>query len=263
MGRPLEGKRVLVTRTAEQAEGFNQALRAAGAEPVLIPLIGFEATDNAAELDAALSVLSDYDAILLTSQNALSFFLAHAKRMDEDWVAKAPPAWCVGPSTLAAASEAGFRAEALAEGSYDAKGMLEVLLQREDVAGKRYLMPRAEQGRDVLPKGLRAAGATVDLLITYRTVAARQEAKRLTKLLVDGELDALTFASPSAVRFFCELISDEARAVAGTLWIAAIGGITEAALRDEGFDPQVVASKPDVEVLVEELAQTVEQREAG
>jgi len=116
MGRPLEGKRVLVTRTAEQAEGFNQALRAAGAEPVLIPLIGFEATDNAAELDAALSVLSDYDAILLTSQNALSFFLAHAKRMDEDWVAKAPPAWCVGPSTLAAASEAGFRAEALAAG---------------------------------------------------------------------------------------------------------------------------------------------------
>ncbi len=262
MGRPLEGKRILVTRAADQAEGLNHALRSAGAEPVAIPLIDFEATDNAAELDIVLAQFCEYDAILLTSQNALRFLLDHAKRVGHDMVTNAPPVWCVGPATLAAASEAGLQAEALAEGSFDAVGMLAALLQREDVAGKRYLMPRAERGRDVLPEGLREAGATVDVLITYRTIAAQQEAARLTKLLVNGELDGLTFASPSSVRFFCQLISDEARALAESLWIAAIGSVTEKALRDKGLYPQVVASIPDVQVMVEELSRAVERREA-
>jgi uroporphyrinogen III methyltransferase/synthase len=262
MGRPLEGKSVLVTRAVEQAEGLSQALRNAGAEPVVIPLIDFEATDNGPELDAALAKLGEYDAILLTSQNALRFLLDHAKRAGNDIASNAPRVWCVGPSSLAAASEAGLQAEALAEGSFDAQGMLEVLLSQEEVEGKRYFMPRAERGRDVLPEGLREAGATVDVVVTYRTVAAQQESERLTKLLMNGELDGLTFTSPSSVRFFCELISDEARARAEKLWIAAIGSVTEKALRDKGFDPQVVASIPDVKVLVEELSRAVERCEA-
>jgi uroporphyrinogen III methyltransferase/synthase len=226
-------------------------------------MIRFEATGSESEMDTALAELSNYDAILLTSQNALRFFLDHASRKGCDATKNAPPVWCVGPSTLAAAFEAGFRAEALAQGSYDAKGMLEAILQREDVDGKRYLMPRAERGRDILPEGLRAAGATVDVLITYRTVAPQHEAQRLTELLLGGKLDALTFTSPSSARFFCELISEEARAVAGKLWVASIGKITEEALRQEGFDPQVVASTPDVKVLVGELEQIVASREAS
>ena len=77
----------------------------------------------------------------------------------------------IGPGTAAALREAGIVADVVAERSL-AEGLLEAL--PADLRGARALVARAEEARDTLPEGLRAAGAEVDVVPLYRTLAARR-----------------------------------------------------------------------------------------
>ena len=72
----------------------------------------------------------------------------------------------VGPGTAAALREAGIVADVVAERSV-AEGLLAAL--PGGLAGVRALVARAEEARDTLPEGLRAAGAEVDVVPLYRT----------------------------------------------------------------------------------------------
>jgi len=69
--KPLEGKRVVVTRALEQSQSLVDALRHAGAEPVLLPLVALAPADNLAEIDACLKNSTRFDWVFFTSQNAL------------------------------------------------------------------------------------------------------------------------------------------------------------------------------------------------
>ena len=83
--------------------------------------------------------------------------------------------------------------------------------------GRRFLVPRSDLARDVLPDGLRAAGAEVDAVVAYRNAPAEVDRDWLRGELVAGRLDALTFASPSAARRFCEALDPAARSAAAAL----------------------------------------------
>src|SRR5258705_13700344 len=52
--KPLAGNRVVLTRSGEQSQSLVEALRNAGAKPVLLPLLAFEPPDNPAQIDASL-----------------------------------------------------------------------------------------------------------------------------------------------------------------------------------------------------------------
>src|ERR1700757_4979787 len=69
--KPLAGKRVVVTRALEQSRSLVDALRNAGADPVLLPLVAFAPADNLEELDACLRNSATFDWVFFTSQNAL------------------------------------------------------------------------------------------------------------------------------------------------------------------------------------------------
>jgi uroporphyrinogen-III synthase len=108
--------------------------------------------------------------------------------------------------------------------------------------------------RDVLPRGLRAAGARVDEAVVYRTEPAELDAPALRAALVRGDLDALTFTSASAARRFAGLLDEAARRAAGACVITAIGAPTAAALREQGLAPDTVAEEAGMRALVEALA---------
>src|ERR1700722_15156998 len=67
--KPLAGRRVVVTRALEQSQSLADALREAGAEPVLLPLLTIAPADNLAELDACLRNSGRFDWVFFTSQN--------------------------------------------------------------------------------------------------------------------------------------------------------------------------------------------------
>jgi uroporphyrinogen III methyltransferase/synthase len=128
-----------------------------------------------------------------------------------------------------------------------AEGLVEALADLTPPV-RRALIARASEGRDVLPDALRAAGAEVDVLALYETVADAPSPHVLREALA---ADYLTFTSASTVRFFL-------RAIAGAepspdTRIVSIGPITSEALREHGLEPHVEASPHDIDGLLQAL----------
>ncbi len=260
--RPLFGRRVLVTRAADQAGALLEALRAAGAEPWPMPTIQVEAVEDPGPLDRALDALARFDALLFTSANGVRF-LAERARQRGVRLTDAPGAVCVGPATARAALEAGLPVRLTPTQRFDAEGLLEALLQAMPVAGRRFLLPRAEASREVLPEGLRAAGAEVETLTVYRTVPACLDRPALRAALVRGELDALTFFSPSAARHLVAALDAEALEAARRCVVAAVGPVTAEALRELGLPPDRVPERAEAEAVVAVLADALADRSTG
>jgi uroporphyrinogen III methyltransferase/synthase len=255
---PLFGMRVLVTRASHQAGELASALRAAGAVPFVRPMIALGACEEPeaiAAIDAALARLSDYDDILFSSTNSVRFFAEHARRFGcEDQLPRIEArVFCIGERTAEAALAARLPVHFVAAGGGDAESMLEEMLRGRSPAGRRVLIPRSDIGRDVLPRGLREAGADVDAIAFYHNTRPDVDGAELREALVSGRLGALTFTSPSAVSHFADLLDDPAREAAGRCIIGAIGSTTAGALRKVGLEPDVVPQRPDVRDLVAAL----------
>jgi uroporphyrinogen III methyltransferase/synthase len=259
---PLFGKRVLVTRAADQADDLVAVLRENGAEPTCVPMTEIKPFDDE-RFAAALRDLERYDAIVFTSANAVR---ALGERLD----AHGRPAaqirarvLCVGPGTASAARRAGFAAPEVPASRYDAESLAEAVRDVLPPAGKRFLFPCGSLSRPTLPQSLRDAGARVDEVIVYATAPAEVDASQLRATLVRGELDALTFASPSAVRRFAACLDDASRAAAARTVIASIGAVTAEALTEAGLSPQVMPERAGARALVEALARHFAARARG
>ncbi len=250
---PLFGRRVLVTRAEEQAGPMLDALRAAGAEALGVPTIRTVALAHPAALDAALARLDAYDALLFTSANGVAYFVVRAREHGVALEELCAPVWCVGPATARAAFEAGLPVHRVPE-RFDAGGLLATLTRLFPPEGRRFLLPRAARARETLPEGLRAAGAVVDAVPVYETLAAEFDAAALGESLASGEIDAVSFASPSAVRFLLDALDETARAALRRCVVAAIGPVTAEALREAGVPPDVVPERATGEDLVAALA---------
>ena len=262
--RPLFGKRVLVTRAREQAGEMVAALRAAGAEPVRMPLIRFAPPEDFSELDAALGRLAGYDALLFTSSNAARFFAERASARGVRLAGLGATVLCVGPKTAEAVLAAGLPVHGMPESRRDAEGLLAEVEKRVPPAGRRFLVPRPEVARRALPDGLRAAGAEVDAVTAYRTEPAEVDAADLRARLCAGEIDVLTFTSPSTAQRFDSLLDETARRAASRCLVAAIGPATVEALRRAGLDVDVMPERSGAAELVEALARRVAaEREGG
>jgi uroporphyrinogen III methyltransferase/synthase len=259
---PLFGMRVLVSRPEEQAGELAAALRAAGARPELLPLIRIEPPADPSQLDAALASLDAYDALLFASANAVRSFAARAQMRGRPLGAFAGRVYCVGPRTAEAARDAGLRVQAVPE-RHDAEGLAAAIAACGFPPGRRYLLPRAEEGRQLLPERLRESGAVVDAVAAYRTVPAPVDAAALCGRLVRREIGAVTFTSPSTVRRFAELLDAPAREALRGCLVAAIGPVTAEALRRRGIEPDAVPAGAGSADLVAALCQAADRRSGG
>ncbi|MGE4651134.1 MAG: uroporphyrinogen-III synthase, partial [Myxococcota bacterium] len=249
-----------VTRSVKQAGELVLELRSAGAEPWVVPMIRIAAPDSWRGLDAALDDLAAYDAVLFTSQNAVDYTVLRARERGVDLRAAGLRSICVGERSAEAALRAGLAVHGVPERRFDAEGILDLLLRGESVRGRRYLLPRSSLARDVLPDGLRAAGATVDAVTVYVNEPAEVDAEALCERLRAGALDALLFTSPSTARRFSELLDEGAKSAAARCVVAAIGGVTADALSAVGLPADVVSERPAAAALVAALSQATRER---
>ncbi len=208
----LAGKRIVVTRAAEEAGELEALLRERGAIPVRFPCIAFE---DGPDLETiAQRVREGVDLIVVSSPHA-------ARRLTELIGRTSIPFAAVGAATAALlpgeviVPRRGAGAEAL----------LEELAPR--VRGKRVLVPRAERGTPALIDGLARAGASVEALTLYRTVTPASG----DTAVLEGAT-AIAFASGSAVRGFFVLAG---AAAANRLAVAAIGASTAAEAQAAGI----------------------------
>jgi uroporphyrinogen III methyltransferase/synthase len=256
--RPLFGKRVLVTRTREQASELSRMLEAAGAVPVELPAIAIEPIADAATLRPTFQELASgsYALTVFTSPNGVRLFFDLLRQSGRDARAVTSRVAAIGPGTAAALEARGIVADVVAE-TYTAEGLIERLARAEfSLDGARILIPRSAAGRDALVEGLRELGAaTVDDVALYRPARPGAAGEGL-RALREGEIDIATFASSSSVRNLVEMLDGDISPLRGVT-IACIGPVTAQAVREAGLEPAVVASEHTIAGLVQALEATL------
>jgi uroporphyrinogen III methyltransferase/synthase len=244
--RPLHGRRVVVTRARAQASGLAATLRGLGAEVVELPAIRIEPRIETEEVRRAVESIDSYALICLTSPNGAHLLFGALARAGRDARALAgATVAAIGPGTARGMAEHGIAADLVPERSV-AEALAEAL-QRVEVSGRRVLVARAAEARDVLPDALRERGAEVDVVALYETV---QEEPDPAAIEAARRADYVTFTSSSTVRNLTEAIGDGFPDAAR---VVSIGPITSETARAAGLTVHVEAERHDVEGLLEAL----------
>jgi uroporphyrinogen III methyltransferase/synthase len=256
---PLFGRRIVVTRASAQATGLRDALAARGAEVLELPALRVEPLDPA-PLAEAVRRLALYQWMVFTSQNAVAVFwdMLRATGLDARALGGVRIA-CVGRSTSEALLAHGIAADVV-PARFVAEAVLAALAARDGVRGARVLYVAAEDARDVLPAGLRALGCEVDRVAAYRTLADGAGAEALRDALTRGEVDAVTFASASAVRGYLDAVGAELATRAPAV---SIGPITSDAARAAGVRVVAEASEASIAGIVTAIEVLFAGREAN
>jgi len=255
--RPLQGKRIVITRPVAQAGDLIARLCALGAEPIACPAIAIAPPADYAPLDRAIARLAEYDRLLVTSANGVRALLERMAALGQDAARLRRLAiGAIGPATARALAEYGLQA-GFVPTSYVAEAILHEI---GDVDGQRILLPRADIARDALAVGLRAQGAFVDEIAAYRTVPGPGAPALAARLRVQ-EIDAITFTSSSTVRYLLDglesvgLSRPDARVLLLRAAILCIGPITAATAREEGLRVDTVAHEYTGDGLVAALVE--------
>jgi uroporphyrinogen III methyltransferase/synthase len=242
--RPLHGLRVVVTRARAQASGLAATLAELGAEVVEAPTIRSEPRPVDGPVAEAVDRIGEYDLVCVTSANGAGLLLdaLAARGRDVRALAGAKLA-AIGSGTALALEARGLRPDVVPERSV-AESLLESLADM-DVAGKRVLVARAAEARDVLPAGLAERGADVEVVALYDTVEEELSEAALAEV---ARADYVTFASSSSVTRFLA-----ATTVPPGARVVSIGPVTSATARERGLEVHVEAERHDIDGLVEAL----------
>jgi uroporphyrinogen-III synthase len=252
--KPLAGKRVVVTRALEQSQLLVDALRDAGAEPVLLPLLAFAPPDDSSELDDCLKHGTQFDWVLFTSQNALRAVQQRCVGLELplDQAFAGVKIGGVGPATVAAAQAAGLTVTHRSE-IHSGQGLAEALAAA--VKGKRIFLPRSDRANPELAETLTLHGALVKSVIAYKTVAPKLDSQQTLEKLFRGGTDAILFFSPSAAHSLRDILGSERfRELGQGVAFVAIGPVTEQALIKEGIGRILVSADTTVSGVVAVLA---------
>jgi uroporphyrinogen-III synthase len=254
--KPLAGCRVLVSRAKKQAGTLSSTLKNLGCQVVEIPFIEIRKPASFAALDTALHNLANYDWLILTSVNGVdALFERMAKYRLDNSALSHPKIAAIGPATKSAIEKHDLVVTVTPK-EYVAESVVASLRRR--VKGKRVLLVRAKVARDVIPRELRKAGATVDVIEAYETVIPRQSKIRLRAVLAGKRKPhAITFTSSSTVKNFVALLGLRgARAALKKsapkrgVHTASIGPVTSATLREFGLPVDIEAKEYDIPGLV-------------
>ncbi|MBS1882890.1 MAG: uroporphyrinogen-III C-methyltransferase [Actinobacteria bacterium] len=244
--RPLHGRTVVVTRARAQASGLAARLRGLGATVVELPAIRIESRIDTEEVRAAAAAIGDYDLVCATSPNGANLLFEALTEAGRDARALAgATVAAIGPGTARALAAHGIAADVVPE-RFVAEALVEALADVE-VEGKRVLVARAAEARDVLPDALRKRGGEVDVVALYETVREAADAEAVEAVQA---ADYVTFTSSSTVKNLTEALGDRFPAAAR---IVSIGPVTSAAVLEAGLEVAVEADRHDVEGLLAAL----------
>lgn len=224
----LRGKRIVNTRAPHQQADLAALLREFGAESVAYPCIDITPPANTDALRDALRNLAAFDWLILTSSNTVRALM----QLD------AAPDWCavkvaaVGQATADAYTQATGQPVQVVPDAQIAEGLAAAL---GTLHGQRVLLPQSAKARDTLAAALTASGAEIVTLTAYENITG-SGGDDVPAMMDAGQIDALTFTSPSTITGFVQRAGDIGR----DLPAACIGPRTGSAARDAGFTRVIV-----------------------
>jgi uroporphyrinogen III methyltransferase / synthase len=243
----------VVTRTRQQAGELSIRLRSLGAEVLELPTIKIIPPENLMEFGELVRDSFQYDWLVFTSPNGVgAFFELFFKLYNDARALGNVRIAAIGPGTAARVRDFHFAVDLQPEEAV-AERLADAFQQNESVENLKFLLVRAENARDVLPKRLTQLGAIVDEAIAYRTIPERDDPTGARKRFEEEGADLITFTSSSTVENFM------AMKLPWPKWLktASIGPITSATMRKAGLKVDIEAKQHDIDGLVEAVVRLV------
>jgi uroporphyrinogen III methyltransferase / synthase len=252
--RPLFGRRVVVTRTREQASQLTRQLGEHGAEVLEIPTIRIEAPDDKQALAEAMAGLGEYDWVIFTSPNGVTQFFDYFFKSFEDVRDLGALRFAaVGPATAGKLKELHLKVDLMPE-EYLTDKIAAAFKAYQSIENVRLLLLRAQVANPELVSALAEMGAIVDDVAVYKTVPETEDPIGASARLLEEGADWITFTSSSTVQHFHarfklpELLRKFPR-----MQTASIGPETSKALQSLGLTPTVEARKHTIDGLVKAI----------
>lgn len=201
----LSGITILVTRSAGQSGQFSDRLRQEGATVVEMPALEIVPPSNWNELDAAISQLSSFDWLILTSANSVEYFFDRLATQVKDIGALAGlKIAVVGDKTAQWLARRGIKPDFVPP-AFIADSLAAHF--PGSLSGKKVLFPRVESGgRDVLIRDFASRGAVVTEVAAYQSRCPDAIAPEALEALKNRKVNVVTFASSKTVKHFCQLL---------------------------------------------------------
>ena len=253
----LLSKKILVTRTRDQASELVRLLEEKGAYCMECPTIEVTWPEDLSKLDYAIKTLPSYDWIIFSSTNAVRFFFDRLFSSGRDLRTLGRCALAaVGSSTAQALKDMNLKPD-LVPDNFRAEGLLEAF-QRIGVTGRRILIPRAKKAREILPEGLEKMGAEVFIAPTYETKMPELPPDFLDQL--DDDIpDVVTFTSSSTVKNLFRLLPEKAlEKIFATARVACIGPVTASTAESLGLTVHIMPDKFTIPALVKAIEEFFE-----
>jgi len=243
--RPLFGKRIVVTRTRDQAGGLSRELAGLGADVMELPVIRIALPDDREGFAEGVVHAHEYDWLIFTSPNGVEkFFDAFFSTYPDARSLGNPRIAVIGNGTAQKVKEYRFTVDLVPE-KFVAEGLVEAF-EKENVENLTMLWVRAEEARDVIYDGLVKLGGIVDECVAYKTVPETEDPTGAAARMAEEGADLVTFTSASTVENFFKLgLPWPKGCVAGS-----IGPVTSEALRKQGVVPAFEAEQHDIPGLV-------------
>lgn len=243
MSSALEGKTIVITRPKRQAKNFALLLKSQGAKVISCPTIRIRPLKNYQHLDETLKNLASYDWLIFTSANGAEQWVKRYRKLLKNQALPQKIKTCaIGPVTAEKMRSLGIPVTKKSK-EYVAESILKEIPAPK---GKKILIPRAMEAREVLPRELERRGAQVDVIPLYRTVPDKTNFPIFRKAFKKNQVDCITFTSSSTVKNFFTLLGAGKRRLFknNKIVAASIGPVTTQTLKNYRCLPKIVAKKP-------------------
>jgi uroporphyrinogen III methyltransferase/synthase len=257
--KPLFGQRILITR--EHSGGF-EPLEELGAEIIEFPTIKIVPPLDWTELDRAIDKIESYNWLILTSVNGVNFFFRRFFELDRDIRdLKGLKICAIGTKTASEIKKYGIKVDIIPQ-EFNAEGVIESLKIQDSrfkiqdskpLKGMRFLLPRAEVAREILPEKIKELGGEIDVAIAYRAVKPETHGKRLKRFLREGKISIATFTSAATFNNFLEIVGEDAKSLLKDVTIAVIGPVTKKAVEKAGLTVDIIPKEATIEAMVREI----------
>jgi len=255
--RPLFGRRILVTRARHQASTLSRLLAERGAQPIELPAIDIQTVAYSEELDQAISNLKHYHWVIFTSVNGVAAFWQRLHKLKRDSRALSGlKIGAIGPATGQALETKGVIPDYVPE-VYTSEDII-AGLKAQNIAGQRFLLPRADIADKELVQGICQLGASVHDVTAYRTVPATEAITQAKQMIISGKIDVITFTSSSTVSNLVAAFGEEPLAV-NSAKVACIGPKTAETAAKAGLSVDILAREQTIPGLVTAIEEYFEK----
>jgi len=270
--KPLFGHRILITR--EHSGGFER-LEELGAEVIGFPTIKIAPPLETSGLDLAIDNIESYHWLIFTSANGVKFFFKRFFEKGRDIRELKGIRICtIGAKTASEVNRYGIKVDLMPE-EFNAEGLIDAFISaipsdnkgvdrvKQGLKGMRFLLPRAEVGREALPEGIRSLGGEIDVPPAYRATKPDTHGKRLKRALREGKITIATFTSAATFNNLLSIMGNDAIELLRDVVIAVIGPVTKMAVEKAGLRVHIMPQEATVDAMIDEIIRWVGREKKG